>query len=326
MARMFDNDLLLAEKNESEIEEPFICLLDEEEEQEDEEELLEEDPEEGLSPNTASSVSMYLKEAACYKILTVEEERRIAMRSAAGDPDAKEALIVHNLRLVVNIAKRYQASGMPLLDLIQEGNLGLIKATEKYNLDKGCKFSTYATWWIRQTIRRGLANGRREIRLPVHMGDKIFKIRKTQAVLSDSFGRDATPQEVAAEMDMPLQQVIDALQYSKNPVSMNQRAKPEEDETELGDFIKDESQSGPEEAAVQANMKKDVMQLVNRLPEKEKYIIVKRFGLDGQNEMTLLELSNELGVTRERVRQIEKKALGRMLAIGKRHHMHDYLQ
>lgn len=324
MARMLDDDLTITEKNESE-EEPFLYLPEEDDEQDDEE-LLEEDLEVGLSSTTASSISMYLREAGLYKLLTAEEEKLIAARAAAGDPSAREALIVHNLRLVINIAKRYQASGMPLLDLIQDGNLGLIRATEKYSLDKGCKFSTYATWWIRQTIRRGLSNGHREIRLPVHMGERILKIRKTQAVLSDSFGRDATPEEIALEMDMPLQQVIDALQYSKNPVSMNQKSKLDEDETELGDFIKDESQYGPEEAAIQSNIKKDVMWLVNRLPEKEKYVIIRRYGLDGKIEMTLSELGDELGVSRERIRQLEKKALGRMLAAGKRFHIYEYLQ
>ena len=256
-------------------------------------------------------VRMYLKEIGKVPLLSADEEVELAKRMAEGDEDAKKRLAEANLRLVVSIAKRYVGRGMLFLDLIQEGNLGLIKAVEKFDYHKGFKFSTYATWWIRQAITRAIADQARTIRIPVHMVETINKLIRVSRQLLQELGREPTPEEIAAELDMPVERVREILKISQEPVSLETPIGEEED-SHLGDFIQDDNVSVPAEAAAQTLLKEQLDEVLDTLTEREQKVLRLRFGMDDGRARTLEEVGKEFDVTRERIRQIEAKALRKL--------------
>ncbi len=269
-------------------------------------------------------VRMYLKEIGKVPLLSPEEEVELARRMAEGDQDAKNRMANANLRLVVSIAKRYVGRGMLFLDLIQEGNLGLIKAVEKFNYQKGYKFSTYATWWIRQAITRAIADQARTIRIPVHMVETINKVIRVSRQLLQELGHDPSPEEIAAEMDMPVEKVRDILKIAQEPVSIETPIGEEED-SRLGDFIEDEAASEPAEAASFTLLKEQLMEVLDTLTPREKKVLELRFGiLDGRTR-TLEEVGREFNVTRERIRQIEAKALRKLRHPSRSKKLKDFL-
>jgi RNA polymerase primary sigma factor len=270
----------------------------------------EEAPALDLSIKTASTdpVRMYLTEIGKVPLLTAAEEVSLARRSERHDMEAKRKLIEANLRLVVSIAKRYVGRGMLLLDLIQEGNLGLIRAVEKFDYRKGYKFSTYATWWIRQAISRGLADQARTIRIPVHMGEQINKLIRVQRQLLQDMGREPTREEIASEMDTTSQKVREILKISQEPVSLETPIGEEED-SQLGDFIEDHEAVEPVEAVSETMQKEELNQVLSTLTQRERKIIELRFGLKGEHPRTLEEVGQKFSLTRERIRQIEAKTL-----------------
>ena len=253
-------------------------------------------------------VRMYLKEIGKVPLLTADEEVELAKRMADGDEDAKKRLAEANLRLVVSIAKRYVGRGMLFLDLIQEGNLGLIKAVEKFDYHKGFKFSTYATWWIRQAITRAIADQARTIRIPVHMVETINKLIRVSRQLLQELGREPTPEEIAAQLDMPVDRVREILKISQEPVSLETPIGEEED-SHLGDFIQDDNVPVPAEAAAQTLLKEQLDEVLDTLTEREQKVLRLRFGMNDGRARTLEEVGKEFDVTRERIRQIEAKAL-----------------
>ena len=253
-------------------------------------------------------VRMYLKEIGKVPLLSAEEEIELAKRMADGDEEAKKRLAEANLRLVVSIAKRYVGRGMLFLDLIQEGNLGLIKAVEKFDYQKGFKFSTYATWWIRQAITRAIADQARTIRIPVHMVETINKLIRVSRQLLQELGREPTPEEIAAELDMPVDRVREILKISQEPVSLETPIGEEED-SHLGDFIQDDNVPVPAEAAAQTLLKEQLDEVLSTLTEREQKVLRLRFGMSDGRARTLEEVGKEFDVTRERIRQIEAKAL-----------------
>ena len=252
-------------------------------------------------------VRMYLKEIGKVPLLSAEEEIELAKRMADGDEEAKKRLAEANLRLVVSIAKRYVGRGMLFLDLIQEGNLGLIKAVEKFDYQKGFKFSTYATWWIRQAITRAIADQARTIRIPVHMVETINKLIRVSRQLLQELGREPTPEEIAAELDMPVDRVREILKISQEPVSLEAPIGEEED-SHLGDFIQDDNVPVPAEAAAQTLLKEQLDEVLSTLTEREQKVLRLRFGMSDGRARTLEEVGKEFDVTRERIRQIEAKA------------------
>ena len=256
-------------------------------------------------------VRMYLKEIGKVPLLSADEEVELAKRMAEGDEDAKKRLAEANLRLVVSIAKRYVGRGMLFLDLIQEGNLGLIKAVEKFDYHKGFKFSTYATWWIRQAITRAIADQARTIRIPVHMVETINKLIRVSRQLLQELGREPTPEEIAAELDMPVERVREILKISQEPVSLETPIGEEED-SHLGDFIQDDNVPVPAEAAAQTLLKEQLDEVLDTLTEREQKVLRLRFGMDDGRARTLEEVGKEFDVTRERIRQIEAKALRKL--------------
>ena len=256
-------------------------------------------------------VRMYLKEIGKVPLLTAEEEVDLAKRMAEGDESAKKRLAEANLRLVVSIAKRYVGRGMLFLDLIQEGNLGLIKAVEKFDYHKGFKFSTYATWWIRQAITRAIADQARTIRIPVHMVETINKLIRVSRQLLQDLGREPTPEEIAAELDMPVDRVREILKISQEPVSLETPIGEEED-SHLGDFIQDDNVPVPAEAAAQTLLKEQLDEVLDTLTEREQKVLRLRFGMNDGRARTLEEVGKEFDVTRERIRQIENKALRKL--------------
>ena len=256
-------------------------------------------------------VRMYLKEIGLIPLLSPQEEVDLAMRVVEGDEEAKSKLINANLRLVVSIAKKYVGRGMLLLDLIQEGNLGLMKACEKFDYTKGFKFSTYATWWIRQAVTRALADQARTIRIPVHMVETINRVSRMKRQLTVELGKDPTPKEIAEKLDMTEEKVNDVLQFSMEPVSLETPIGEEEDSS-LGSFIEDEKADMPEETAIKTDLHESIMESLNRLTDREREVLILRFGLKDGRQRTLEEVGLEFGVTRERIRQIEAKALRKL--------------
>ena len=273
---------------------------------------------------TEDPVRMYLKEIGTVPLLSAEEEIRLAKRKAEGDVNAKERLIEANLRLVVSIAKRYVGRGMQFLDLIQEGNLGLIKAVEKYDYSKGFKFSTYATWWIRQAITRAIADQARTIRIPVHMVETINRLIRTSRQLLQELGREPTPEEIAEKMEMPVERVREIMKISQDPVSLETPIGEEED-SHLGDFIQDDHVQVPVDAATYTLLHEQLMEVLDTLTEREQKVLRLRFGLDDGRPRTLEEVGRQFNVTRERIRQIEAKALRKLRHPSRSRKLKDYL-
>ena len=269
-------------------------------------------------------VRMYLKEIGKVPLLSAEEEIELAKRMEQGDENAKKRLAEANLRLVVSIAKRYVGRGMLFLDLIQEGNLVLIKAVEKFDYRKGYKFSTYATWWIRQAITRAIADQARTIRIPVHMVETINKLIRVSRQLLQELGREPTPEEIAEEMDMPVDRVREILKISQEPVSLETPIGEEED-SHLGDFIQDDNVPVPADAAAFTLLKEQLVEVLGTLTEREQKVLRLRFGLDDGRARTLEEVGKEFNVTRERIRQIEAKALRKLRHPSRSRKLKDYL-
>ena len=300
-----DDDIILEEDDDVEVEKIDLSVPD------------------GIS--TEDPVRMYLKEIGKVPLLTAEEEIELAKRMELGDQEAKKRLAEANLRLVVSIAKRYVGRGMLFLDLIQEGNLGLIKAVEKFDYRKGYKFSTYATWWIRQAITRAIADQARTIRIPVHMVETINKLIRVSRQLLQELGREPTPEEIAAEMDMPVERVREILKISQEPVSLETPIGEEED-SHLGDFIQDDNVPVPADAATFTLLKEQLEEVLGTLTEREQKVLILRFGLEDGRARTLEEVGKEFNVTRERIRQIEAKALRKLRHPSRSRKLKDYLE
>ena len=269
-------------------------------------------------------VKVYLKEIGRVPLLTPEEEIELAIRIGDNDQQAKQRLAEANLRLVVSIAKRYVGRGMQFLDLIQEGNLGLIKAVDKFDYTKGFKFSTYATWWIRQAITRAIADQARTIRIPVHMVETINKVKKTNSQLLHKNGRDPTAEEIAADLNMPVEKVREILRVSQEPVSLETPI-GEEDDSHLGDFIPDDDALAPADAASMLLLKEQLNDVLKTLTLREAKVLSLRFGLEDGHPRTLEEVGSEFGVTRERIRQIEAKALRKLRHPSRSKKLKDFL-
>lgn len=269
-------------------------------------------------------VKIYLKEIGRVPLLTSEEEIELAKKIQQGDKEAKKRLAEANLRLVVSIAKRYGGRGMSFLDLIQEGNLGLIKAVEKFDYTKGFKFSTYATWWIRQSITRAIADQARTIRIPVHMVETITKVNKASSTLLHQNGKDPTAEEIAEELDMPVDKVREIMRIAQDPVSLETPIGEEED-SHLGDFIPDENAPEPTEAASQVLLKEQIDQVLGTLTEREEKVLRLRFGLEDGRSRTLEEVGQMFNVTRERIRQIEAKALRKLRHPNRSNKVKDFI-
>lgn len=293
----------------------------EEEEEVDVSEAALEVPE-GIS--TDDPVRMYLKEIGKISLLTAEEEIELAKRMEKGDPEAKKRLAESNLRLVVSIAKRYTGRGMQFLDLIQEGNLGLIKAVEKFDYKKGYKFSTYATWWIRQAITRGIADTGRTIRVPVHMVETINKTLRMTRTLLQELGREPTPEEVAERLNVSVSRVREVLKISRDPVSLDTPI-GEEDDSHLGDFIEDDSALSPADSAAFSMLRAELATALESLTDRERQVVKLRFGLEDGRARTLEEVGKEFNVTRERIRQIEAKALRKLRHPSRSKRLKDFL-
>ncbi|GAE24722.1 RNA polymerase sigma factor RpoD [Halalkalibacter wakoensis JCM 9140] len=270
-------------------------------------------------------VRMYLKEIGRVPLLSAEEEIELAKRIEQGDEEAKRRLAEANLRLVVSIAKRYVGRGMLFLDLIQEGNMGLIKAVEKFDYEKGYKFSTYATWWIRQAITRAIADQARTIRIPVHMVETINKLIRVQRQLLQDFGREPTPEEVAQEMELTPEKVREILKIAQEPVSLETPI-GEEDDSHLGDFIEDQEALAPSDAAAYELLKEQLEDVLDTLTDREENVLRLRFGLDDGRTRTLEEVGKVFGVTRERIRQIEAKALRKLRHPSRSKRLKDFLE
>lgn len=298
-------------------------LLEVEEEEEIEVEKIDLSVPDGVS--IEDPVRMYLKEIGKVPLLSAEEEIELAKRMELGDQEAKKRLAEANLRLVVSIAKRYVGRGMLFLDLIQEGNLGLIKAVEKFDYRKGYKFSTYATWWIRQAITRAIADQARTIRIPVHMVETINKLIRVSRQLLQELGREPTPEEIAAEMNMPVERVREILKISQEPVSLETPIGEEED-SHLGDFIQDDNVPVPADAAAFTLLKEQLEEVLGTLTEREQKVLTLRFGLEDGRARTLEEVGKEFNVTRERIRQIEAKALRKLRHPSRSRKLKDYLE
>ena len=310
-----------------------VLRITEEDDVDDEEIILTEEDEvdvENIDLSVPDGISiedpvrMYLKEIGKVPLLSAEEEIELAKKMEMGDEDAKKRLAEANLRLVVSIAKRYVGRGMLFLDLIQEGNLGLIKAVEKFDYRKGYKFSTYATWWIRQAITRAIADQARTIRIPVHMVETINKLVRVSRQLLQELGREPTPEEIAEEMNMPVDRVREILKISQEPVSLETPIGEEED-SHLGDFIQDDNVPVPADAAAFTLLKEQLVEVLGTLTEREQKVLRLRFGLDDGRARTLEEVGKEFNVTRERIRQIEAKALRKLRHPSRSRKLKDYL-
>ena len=300
-----DDDIILSEEDEVEVEQIDLSVPD------------------GIS--IEDPVRMYLKEIGKVPLLSAEEEIELAKRMELGDMVAKQRLAEANLRLVVSIAKRYVGRGMLFLNLIQEGNLGLIKAVEKFDYRKGYKFSTYATWWIRQALTRAIADQARTIRIPVHMVETINKLIRVSRQLLQELGREPSPEEIAEEMKMPVEKVREILKISQEPVSLETPIGEEED-SHLGDFIQDDNVPVPADAAAFTLLKEQLGEVLDTLTEREKKVLTLRFGLDDGRARTLEDVGKEFNVTRERIRQIEAKALRKLRHPSRSRKLKDYLE
>ena len=270
-------------------------------------------------------VMMYLKEIGRVELLTADEEVSLAQRIEQGDPVAKQELAEANLRLVVSIAKRYVGRGMSFLDLIQEGNMGLMKAVEKFDYHKGFKFSTYATWWIRQAITRAIADQARTIRIPVHMVETINKLVRIQRQLLQDLGREPTPEEIGAEMDLPTEKVRDILKIAQEPVSLETPI-GEEDYSHLGDFIEDHDATSPADYTSAELLKEQLNEVLDTLTDREENVLRLRFGLEDGQSKTLEQVGQQFGVTRERIRQIEAKAVRKLRHPSRSKQLKDFLE
>ena len=299
-----DDDIILSEEDEVDVENIDLSVP------------------EGIS--IEDPVRMYLKEIGKVPLLSAEEEIELALRMEQGDEEAKKRLAEANLRLVVSIAKRYVGRGMLFLDLIQEGNLGLIKAVEKFDYRKGFKFSTYATWWIRQAITRAIADQARTIRIPVHMVETINKLIRVSRQLLQELGREPSPEEISEAMNMPVERVREILKISQEPVSLETPIGEEED-SHLGDFIQDDNVPVPADAAAFTLLKEQLVEVLGTLTEREQMVLRLRFGLDDGRARTLEEVGKEFKVTRERIRQIEAKALRKLRHPSRSRKLKDYL-
>ena len=277
---------------------------------------------EGISVD--DPVRMYLREIGKIPLLTFDAELDLAKRILEGDEEAKQKLAESNLRLVVSIAKKYVGRGMLFLDLIQEGNMGLIKAVEKFDYTKGFKFSTYATWWIRQAITRAIADQARTIRIPVHMVETINKLIRTSRNLLQQMGREPTPEEIAKEMEIPVEKVVEIQKIAQDPVSLETPIGEEED-SHLGDFIQDEDSPAPHDAASYTLLKEQLEEVMNTLTPREAKVLKLRFGLEDGKSRTLEEVGKEFNVTRERIRQIEAKALRKLRHPSRSKKLRDYM-
>lgn len=274
--------------------------------------------------NVDDPVRMYLREIGRIPLLTFDEELDLAKRILNGDEEAKQKLAESNLRLVVSIAKKYVGRGMLFLDLIQEGNMGLIKAVEKFDYTKGFKFSTYATWWIRQAITRAIADQARTIRIPVHMVETINKLIRTSRHLLQQFGREPTPEEIAQEMEIPVEKVMEIQKIAQDPVSLETPI-GEEDDSHLGDFIQDDDSPAPHDSAAYTLLKEQLEEVMNTLTPREAKVLKLRFGLEDGKARTLEEVGREFEVTRERIRQIEAKALRKLRHPSRSKKLRDYM-
>ena len=321
----FDKIIAMLESNNIDIirptEDEEVHIVEDEDEEEDNN--LDLGNIEGIS--TEDPVRMYLKEIGKVQLLTLDEEIELAKRIELGDEDAKHRLAEANLRLVVSIAKRYVGRGMLFLDLIQEGNLGLIKAVEKYDYRKGYKFSTYATWWIRQAITRAIADQARTIRIPVHMVETINKLIRVQRQMLQELGREPYPEELAKEMKMPVEKVREIMKVAQEPVSLETPV-GEEDDSHLGDFIQDDNMPLPVEEASYTLLKEQLVDVMSTLTPREAEVIKLRFGLEDGRSRTLEEVGKEFDVTRERIRQIEAKALRKLRHPSRSKKLKDYLE
>ena len=277
---------------------------------------------EGISVD--DPVRMYLREIGKIPLLTFDEELDLAKRILEGDEEAKQKLAESNLRLVVSIAKKYVGRGMLFLDLIQEGNMGLIKAVEKFDYTKGFKFSTYATWWIRQAITRAIADQARTIRIPVHMVETINKLIRTSRLLLQRLGREPSPEEIAEELEMPVEKVMEIQKIAQDPVSLETPI-GEEDDSHLGDFIQDDDSPAPQDAAAYTMLKEQLEEVMNTLTPREAKVLKLRFGLEDGKARTLEEVGKEFDVTRERIRQIEAKALRKLRHPSRSKKLKDYM-
>lgn len=274
--------------------------------------------------NVDDPVRMYLREIGRIPLLTFEEELDLAKRILEGDEDAKQKLAESNLRLVVSIAKKYVGRGMLFLDLIQEGNMGLIKAVEKFDYTKGFKFSTYATWWIRQAITRAIADQARTIRIPVHMVETINKLIRTSRHLLQQLGREPSPEEIAQEMEIPVEKVVEIQKIAQDPVSLETPI-GEEDDSHLGDFIQDDDSPAPQDSAAYTMLREQLEEVMNTLTPREAKVLKLRFGLEDGKSRTLEEVGREFKVTRERIRQIEAKALRKLRHPSRSKKLRDYM-
>lgn len=307
--RQEPEEILYEGKQEEELEEPDKEVL---RQIEAEEEGISEDDFDNLEGiSVEDSVRTYLKEIGKIPLLSSQEEVELAEKMQ-GDEEARKRFTEANLRLVVSVAKRYVGRGVLLLDLIQEGNLGLIKATERFDYTKGYKFSTYATWWIRQAITRGIADQARTVRIPVHMVEIINKLTRTSRELTQVLGREPEPEEIAKEMDLPIERVREIQKIAQDPVSLESPVRDEEDSSQLMDFIEDDKIVSPEEAITQNQLRQALEEVMLTLRTREAEVLRLRFGLDDGRARTLEEVGREFHVTRERIRQIEAKALGKL--------------
>lgn len=319
-----DIDVLRIQSEDEEPNDDMLLLSEEGEDENDETDVENIDLTVPEGVSIEDPVRMYLKEIGKVPLLTADEEIELAKRMENGDENAKKRLAEANLRLVVSIAKRYVGRGMLFLDLIQEGNLGLIKAVEKFDYRKGYKFSTYATWWIRQAITRAIADQARTIRIPVHMVETINKLIRVSRQLLQELGREPTPEEIAKEMNMSVDRVREILKISQEPVSLETPIGEEED-SHLGDFIQDDNVPVPADAAAFTMLKEQLEEVLGTLTEREQKVLRLRFGLDDGRARTLEEVGKEFNVTRERIRQIEAKALRKLRHPSRSRKLKDYL-